>query len=670
MRSRIRHRLMLIVASSALSASVAQAVNWRYDYGFDPAQPATDASRRWDIPTGGWWFNFGPTGIRVKFNEDKPRQAEVTYVFKDSPADGKILPGDQIVGVNGKRFSSDAVFVPGRGETWSLHIQGPQKEVALAIEESEGNTKLNGMIAFSVTRKDVTTEVKLQLEPLGYFSSTFPYNCKKSELLAKKAADWLDEYSSDPIGWGGMFHSDSGPILAFMSFGKNSKYMPRVEKWAQAQYNKEWRPLWSWIVGMYGITLGEYYLMTGDKKILPAIELNAKTSADKQGPAGQYSHKDFVPDGFKLAFPTGLNGLSMALAKRCGVKIDEGAYLRTRYLLSWSTNDKGGIGYGAHNDVPITESEARDKCSHINIKAPKYNEDESGNGVGRLVGGAMTTTLMHMVDSMDSYSEDFVKRGVRNACCARWSSRQAHSCGSLSFQWCLTALSLAPLTGEDEYFREAMDDLKLWLNIARCYDGSYYFEPKIDTEGDPFSRLMVTAGAILILNSPQRNLYILGKGYGNASAASTAQGSPMASKPAPVVKEPVREARPLSPESRFVLDKALKSTLVKLSETNLIKPMPMRLTFTSAKIALVSASADEVVFKADNGTQGSLSWDKLAPIDMATLAVLASTIKPDSGDAKALVGVYMESLGRVEEADKYFESAGESSRKKLEKLFN
>jgi len=63
-------------------------------------------------------------------------------------------------------------------------------------------------------------------------------------------------------------------------------------------------------------------------------------------------------------------------------------------------------------------------------------------------------------------------------------------------------------------------------------------------------------------------------------------------------------------------------------------------------------------------------WKDLAPTDRATLSQLVAVLNPESGDAQALAGVYMESIGRVKEADELFTKAGEQSRKKLEKLFD
>jgi len=61
--------------------------------------------------------------------------------------------------------------------------------------------------------------------------------------------------------------------------------------------------------------------------------------------------------------------------------------------------------------------------------------------------------------------------------------------------------------------------------------------------------------------------------------------------------------------------------------------------------------------------------DDLTANDQVTLALLVATLKPDSTDALAMVGVFMEAMGRVTDADEYYAKAGEESCKKLEKLF-
>jgi len=92
---------------------------------------------------------------------------------------------------------------------------------------------------------------------------------------------------------------------------------------------------------------------------------------------------------------------------------------------------------------------------------------------------------------------------------------------------------------------------------------------------------------------------------------------------------------------------------------------------TRARVSLVSAHADGTLsFRAASGKTVPFAFEKLTPGDHANLAILVSKLKPESGDAKGMAAVYMESLGQVGAADKYFGDAGATSRRKMEKLFD
>jgi hypothetical protein len=132
-----------------------------------------------------------------------------------------------------------------------------------------------------------------------------------------------------------------------------------------------------------------------------------------------------------------------------------------------------------------------------------------------------------------------------------------------------------------------------------------------------------------------------------------------------------RAARKMVPEKMAMLDKALFGVLVKLGEDGRIKPVPMPLSVSRAKISLVAATAPSTLtFRASNGKTADFDMSKLNLSDRRNLAVLVAKLKPESGDAMAMVGVYQECLGNVEKAETCFEAAGSESRAKLETLFD
>ena len=653
--------------------------NWSYKMDDWEWKQPVENQKRWDRETKGWWFNFGPTGIRVMFEVEKPRVAKVMYVYPDSPAAKKIFAGDEIIGVNGRKFTSDEPFPSGSGGKNGWRIIGPRLEVAKAIEESEGNPSLNGILTFTVKRGLAEQKVDIQLEKMGYFSPTFPYNCKKSRLLAERAGDWLIEHRRDgkSLAWGEHRMGDWQDLpaqLALLSFGD--------------RYKKYFDPggsggvMWGWIAGIRLITVAEKQQILKDKSTITDLESMSKDYAAKSGPSGAYSHKDWYEGApFQLAFAAGLNCLGQALAQKCGAKIDEASYLRTRYLLTVKTDEKGNIGYGASNKTPYSAEDARKAVGTINTKT--ISDDEWVDY--RLVGGSACTTLAHFVDPRDSYSEAFVKRGVRNAMAAGLSGRQGHACGSLTFVYNNLAASIAPLVGEEKKYRIYMDEMKWWLIMARCHNGGWYFEPKIDTESNPYERIHMTAAAILMLNAPLHELYSNGKGRtdpgvkSGSSLASTISAppapesaesepsTPVGSRPEPA---PVSQARRLTAEQQAKLDGLLYAALAQLSEKDLLKPTPMAMQFTRQQVVLKSVEAGKLTFQPAGGAQSArMKWESLSPADRATLALFAAEVRPENGDLQAVAGVYMEHMGNTAAAAKHYEKAGSSSAAKLQKLF-
>ena len=135
---------------------------------------------RWTTPTEnnlpdkevpGFLVNLGPTGARAVLTETT---FIVRYIFKDSPAMGRLRLEDEIIGVFGKPFSSHHFGGGPHG------YEGPIMDFGEAIEKAEGK---DGKLVLNVIRNSKTIEVIIPLEAIGAFSATFPFNCKKSEVV-------------------------------------------------------------------------------------------------------------------------------------------------------------------------------------------------------------------------------------------------------------------------------------------------------------------------------------------------------------------------------------------------------------------------------------------------------------------------------------------------------
>ena len=166
----------------------------------------------------------------------------------------------------------------------------------------------------------------------------------------------------------------------------------------------------------------------------------------------------------------------------------------------------------------------------------------------------------------------------------------------------------------------------------------------------------------------------VGEGMGRAMAelleargggAGRTRATPDKAKPR------LRPARRLAPAKIASLNHTVMKTLVKLSDAGLLgsgKKVPLSLT--RAQVSLVKVEdANSLMFRSGSGKTVAITSTDLKPIDFANLAVLVTQLRPDNRDARALAGVYLESLGRVALADKYFSEAGPASTAKMEPFF-
>ena len=234
-------------------------------------------------------WNLGPTGARGWMQGRTgqsliTRQILITSVAKGSPADGILEEGDVILGVEGKKFSYDA-----------------RRAFVEAINRAE--TKKGGG-KFSVVRwRDGKTEdVTIQLRVMGSYSETRPWNCEKSEKILEEAIAYLlknNEMNKYPL----MNGRGNIAALALMATGeKEHLEMARERMYKLAElidnaekYPPQWSyPAWGWSYAT--LAMAEYHLLTGDKKVLPAIERLAVLMAEGQSGVGSWGHR-FAAEG-------------------------------------------------------------------------------------------------------------------------------------------------------------------------------------------------------------------------------------------------------------------------------------------------------------------------------------------------------------------------------------
>ena len=230
-------------------------------------------------------FHLGPTGARGWIHTDRhkmttaARQILVTAVEPGSPAEGVLAPGDVILGAGGSAFGEDARKALGRAiDQAETEAAGGTLELIRWRPEKDAKP-----------RRGTEENVKLQLEVLGSWSDTAPYDCPKTERILEKALARLLERED----WGKF----GDKALALLATG-DERYHPLVREFIHGA--KFARPdleiglvnggLVCWGYGYHGILLAEYFLATGDDYVIPALREYAVKTAMGQSSAGTWGH--------------------------------------------------------------------------------------------------------------------------------------------------------------------------------------------------------------------------------------------------------------------------------------------------------------------------------------------------------------------------------------------
>lgn len=281
-------------------------------------------------------ISVGVTGmiVTVTSSLDDPKKAEadtphvitVTEVLPETPADGSIRPGDILESVN----------------RISLKVVDPRHILGAQINVSEGR---DGKMTFGVCRDGETQTVTIQLAPIGSYSKTFPINCRKSKKIVEQTATFIIENGGPEGGITGNLEA-----LFLMSTGE-AKYMPVVEKYAVELASKP-HPTSTWFIGYSGIFLGEYYLATGDKRVLPAIKARCEQLAAGQWFNGWGHGTTRCGPGYVTGGTLNAAGnqalTTLVLARECGVEIDLKTYDNAIVQFSRFAG-RGGVPYGDHH---------------------------------------------------------------------------------------------------------------------------------------------------------------------------------------------------------------------------------------------------------------------------------------------------------------------------------
>ena len=110
--------------------------------------------------------------------------------------------------------------------------------------------------------------------------------------------------------------------------------------------------------------------------------------------------------------------------------------------------------------------------------------------------------------------------------------------------------------------------------------------------------------------------------------------------------------------------------LAELSHANELKPQPVTVSKARSKVWLAKVDVTKLTFQAMTGDkQAIFDFADLTGKDLAVLAKLVASYRPDNKEALVSAGVYSEISGDTKAADAYYTKAGSEVKALIDKLF-
>jgi hypothetical protein len=594
-------------------------------------------------------------------------------------------------------------------------------DMSKLIEDSQGKDGKLELIIWPGGSKAEEKTVVLQIEAVGRFSPKWPFDCPRSDKLAASLRDFLEDDYKREGGFKGGTHVHTSATLALMAdgSGKHDRLVKSImSEYGSRRYdpqNSNGFPVWGF--GHDGILMGEYYLLTKDRSLLPAIEsLNSCFIFSQEPESGGFSHKPYPtiqqrivaggPKGYgAMALPGGLGMLAMSLFKEAGLDHAEPAYKRLHQAYLSSVTASGGIDYGFKDwDHAV-----------IVLADPKGSPKNSPKGAGYLCPGGMagigeytiewptksdprfrpTDWLKSEMETNEVYDFGGAKRIVVRTMVPKESTGAydqggksvdhyarsgvgalAHSIGnSDNKSWgylsdlMATACANSPNSLLNGHASTHMH--VLWGSLGAAMADEKEFQEYM--EGIKWWFIMAQAhdGSFMVM--PGRDYASTDHVYGGRVFPTACAALILSVKDKRLkitgaalragTAEPVaaaRAPRKLAAGKQPLLDDYLLNALGELSHSGELVRNPVVLSKASAPVALAKVESDgSLIFRAMSvEKQASFGFVDLTLPDRAQLSVLAATLRPIDLEAQAMAGIYQEIIGKTASADEYYDNAG------------
>jgi len=720
MESLVSRRCLAALSLWAASIAASFAVNEKGEWPWDLKYNGWHDREVVEEIGGGWFLNVGPTGIRARITHEHPEYLTVKYVFKKSPAAGVVATGDIIVGANGTRLTVPHTF--GRGSRGRGGWEGPMLDMSKLIEDSQGKDgKLELIIWPGGVKADEKT-VTVQIGAVGRFSPTWPFDCPRSDKLMADLCDFLVEDYKRAGKFESNVHTHSSCTLALMASGE--KKYDRFIKGIMSDYgskrydstNGEGFPAWGQVHD--GIVMGEWYLLTKDRSLLPAMESLADCLNDSVWPeTGGLSHRPFAaiqrrmaaggPKGYgAMALPAGLGMVALSLFKEAGLPHAEHSYQRIHEAFLCSVTPNGAIDYGFkiwdHAVIELEDHKSPPKNSPRGIG---FECLEGMEGIGKysVVWPTKSDPRYKPTDWLGKEGEtnrvfDMGKSKrlvVRNMSPEEPTKHYDHEGGSCDHHARSGTGALAHAIGNDGN--------KSWGYLSELMATGCAKSGKGLLDGHASTHMHVLWGSLgaamaeekdfreyledirwwMIMAQAHDGSYVVmpgrdyastdhvygGRDFPTACAALilsvkekrlriTGRGAPGAEG---VSAPSTRPARRMADAKKQLLDQSLLTALAELDHAGELAPMPIELSKAKGKVLFAGVAEDgKLLFRATAGeSKATFGFGEMVAKDHALLAQLVAHHRASDAEAQAMAGLYLELSGDTAAADSYYGKAGE-----------
>jgi hypothetical protein len=439
-----------------------------------------------DQKVPGFLVNLGPTGARAILKENS---FVVKHVFAGSPADGRLEIDDEITGANGKGFAKHT-FGKFYGMGYEIGYEGPIMDLGNAIEDSEGG---DGTLHIDLIRGGKPERVSIMLPAIGRFSDSYPLDCPKSAKLTADATRYLIEHKAEHSG---IVHEQGKVGLAWLAQGKMKEAGELAMKWIEPPDEKSW----TWYPSYRCIFLCEYFLKTGDERVLKTIKTLTQRLylAQVLDPAlykdrmhgGQPQADNYLQGGLghdhriagygTMTITTLMAMLSWELAGNCGIEVDP-----------------------SHVDLAYA-------CIHEHTHESGYMGYRFATGAYTPVGRQGLSILVHQLTG-NRDPGGYVKRVTGHLAKSKTRLNDGHGDNVQAVFWALLGIQLS---GDKAAIREMFDYNKAFINMARTHDGAFVVQPGRNAAEKAYylsPRIHPTAAMVLVLGTDDPQLRIQGK---------------------------------------------------------------------------------------------------------------------------------------------------------------